>query len=71
MRMCLIMYVEKDMYDHKTILSDAKMSTEEFVKEILEKNREELGELVRLQEVLDQLPGEKSATYVVSVTSNL
>lgn len=69
--MCLIMYVERDMYDHKTISSEAEMSTEEFVREILEKTREELGELVRLQEVLDQLPGEKSTTYVVSVTSNL
>jgi len=47
------------------------MSIEEFVAEILEENKEDLDELVELQEVLDQLQKERNEIYFVSVTSNL
>ena len=47
------------------------MSIEEFVQEILEENQEELDEVRRLQEILDQLDSEESVIYTVSITSNL
>lgn len=47
------------------------MSTREFVEEILEDNQEELDELRKLQEILDQLTEREHRFYTVSVTSNL
>lgn len=47
------------------------MSIEEFVTEILENSEEEIDELVRLKEILDQLPKEENEVYAVSITSNL
>jgi len=56
---------------YKITCSEVKMSIEEFVVEILEENKEDIDDLVRLQEILDQLPKEESKTYFVSITSNL
>ena len=47
------------------------MSTHEFVQEILEESQEELDEIRKLQELLEQLDREESRVYTVSVTSNL
>jgi len=63
--------VERHMCMYKITCSEVKMSIEEFVVEILEENKEDIDDLVRLQEILDQLPKEESKTYFVSITSNL
>jgi transcriptional regulator CtsR len=47
------------------------MSIEEFIQEIFEENQEDLDEIRRLQEILDQLDSEESVIYTVSITSNL
>lgn len=47
------------------------MSIEEFVQEVFDDNQEELDEIRKLQELLDQLDREESRIYTVSVTSNL
>ena len=47
------------------------MSIHEFVEEILEENQEELDELRKLEEILDQLTDRERQLYTVSVTSNL
>jgi hypothetical protein len=48
-----------------------KMPIEEFIQEIFEENQEELDEIVRLQEILDQLDSNESVIYRVSITTNL
>jgi hypothetical protein len=47
------------------------LSTDEFVLEILEKNKEEIEEIRKLQEALDQLRKPTAEAYIFSVTSNL
>jgi beta-phosphoglucomutase-like phosphatase (HAD superfamily) len=47
------------------------MSTEHFIKTVLEENKEELEEIRKLAEIMDQLRREETKIYVASVTSNL
>ena len=48
-----------------------RMSIKELIVETLEKNREDVDDLVKLQEILDQLPEEERTVYFASITSNL
>lgn len=47
------------------------MSVEEFIEEILQENKEEVDDIIKLKEILDQLPKEENDVYSVSMTSNL
>lgn len=47
------------------------MSVEEFIEKTLAENKEEIDDLVKLEEILDQLPKEENEIYFVSMTSNL
>jgi len=47
------------------------MSLEEFIVETLEGNGEEVDDLAKLKEILDQLPEGQRTVYFASITSNL
>lgn len=47
------------------------MSTEDFIKRVLEENKDELNEIRKLAEILAQLQREETEIYIASVTSNL
>lgn len=47
------------------------MSTEEFVKELLQGHEQDIKEIAELLEILEQLQEERKQVYEVFVTSNL
>ncbi len=47
------------------------MSTEDFIKELQEENIEDLEEIKKLLEILEQIQGRKTEVYTFFVTSNL
>lgn len=61
----------KEISVSKRNISWDKMSLQEFVEDVFEKNQEELDKFRELQEILDQIDREETEFYVFSVTSDL
>ena len=47
------------------------MPAEEFLDEIIRENKAEVDDLIRLKEILDQLPKDENPIYYITMTSNL
>lgn len=47
------------------------MSAKEFIEETLRENSQEIDDLIKLKEIIEQLPKEENQIYFATVTSNL